>query len=136
MSMSLLQLAARLTVSKLHVDHLIDENLTKGCEIFKDSAETAIGTYRFNWPQLAPATLARKSADTPLLETGALKDSIAYNVSRGEAYVGTDHFVAAWQEFGTRTIPPRPFMGGALNEKGADVQALFGKAMVAKLLAP
>ncbi len=136
MSMSLLEFAAHISRAAIGLEPLIDDNLKKGCELFKDSAQTAIGTYRFNWPQLAPATLARKSGNTPLLETGALKDSIVFNVSRGEAYVGTDHFVAAWQEFGTRTIPPRPFMGGALNEKGPHVQAVFGKALAAKMLAP
>lgn len=136
MSMSLLQLAARMTHAAAHVDVLLDDNLEKACKVLKASAQHAIGTYEFGWKPLAASTLARKSADTPLFETGALKDSIEFNVAHREAYVGTSHFVAAWQEFGTRSIPPRPFMGGALNAKQGEIRALFGHAMVVKLLAP
>jgi HK97 gp10 family phage protein len=42
------------------------------------------------------------------------------------AYVGTDIEYAKYQEFGTSTTPARPFMGGALIAKGAEIKEIFG----------
>lgn len=109
-------IAAKIRSVSVHMPTHQHAFLAKACVLYKDSAQHAIGTYQFGWTPLAASTLARKSADTPLLETGALRDSIEYQVlGPTDADVGTNHYVAAWQEGGTRTIPPRPFMGGALN---------------------
>lgn len=129
MSMSLLQLASALMSSSLTLHHHLHRGMEKACVMLRDEAKSAIGTYKYGWPSLAPSTLARKSGDTPLLETGQLQGSIEYNLdgpgNRIEAYVGTDDRKAAWQEFGTsRGIPPRPFIGGAANAKGAEAARL------------
>jgi hypothetical protein len=56
----------------------------KACRMVEKEAKAAIGTYRFeNWPPLQPETVARKAGgDTPLLETGELRDSIGHVVGR------------------------------------------------------
>jgi len=43
-------------------------------------AKAQIGKQHEEWPPLAPSTLAKKSADTPLLETGEMRDSIEWIV--------------------------------------------------------
>src|ERR1700730_9906020 len=87
----------------------------KACRMVEKEAKTAIGTYRFNWPPLEPETVARKAkGDTPLLETGELRDSIEHVVVREGAevvgYVGTNNPIAKYHELGTRTIPRAPFL--------------------------
>jgi phage gpG-like protein len=82
----------------------------------REEAKTAIGTYRLDWPPLKPETVARKArGDTPLLETGELRDSIEHMVAREGTevvgYVGTNDPIAKYHELATRTIPPRSFLG-------------------------
>jgi HK97 gp10 family phage protein len=102
--------------------------MEEACKILEDSAKGAIGTYEFGWPPLAESTLARKAADTPLLETGELRDSIRHTVeSPKTGWVGTNDEKAAWHEFGTSRIPARPFLGGAVAAKGEEVKEVFGK---------
>jgi phage gpG-like protein len=89
---------------------------------FEKEAKAAIGTYRFDWPALQPETIARiTTGDSPLLETGELQASIGHVSGRegGEAvgYVGTNDPVAKYHELGTRTIPPRSFLGEAAMRK-------------------
>jgi HK97 gp10 family phage protein len=78
----------------------------------RDTAMEAIGTYKFKWPKLGPAAVA-KHGDTPLLDTGALRDSIEITLEPKRAIVGTNNEYAEYQELGTSRIPPRPFMGPA-----------------------
>jgi hypothetical protein len=66
--------------------------------------------------------IARKTTgESPLLETGELQASIGHVSGRegGEAvgYVGTNDPVAKYHELGTRTIPPRSFLGEAAMRK-------------------
>src|ERR1700693_6233643 len=66
----------------------------KACRMVEKEAKRAIGTYLFDWPRWQPETVAHKArGDTPLLETGELKESIEHTVGRegGEVvgYVGT-----------------------------------------------
>ena len=56
-------------------------------------------------------TLKRKGGnDTPLLETGALRDSIGIKLYENRGIVGTNNEVAPFHEFGTSKMSPRPFM--------------------------
>jgi hypothetical protein len=71
-----LQMALIIEHSALKLEHGAKEILEPVAVMLETSAKTAIGTYRFGWPPLAESTLARKAADTPLLETGELRDSI------------------------------------------------------------
>jgi HK97 gp10 family phage protein len=100
--------------------------LAVAAQIVAAKAKSYIGTYTLPWPPLAASTLERKSADTPLLETGELRDSIQWKVvSPVEAHVGSDNQKAVWQELGTSRIPPRPFLGPAVFQN----EALIKKAV-------
>jgi hypothetical protein len=80
-------------------------------------------------------TIERKAGgDTPLLETGELQRSIEHVSGRegGEAvgYVGTNDPVAKYHELGTRTIPPRSFLGEAAMRKEHKIHEMMGRAVV------
>ena len=93
-----------------------------------EEAKRVIGTYDYDWPPLAPATLAHKAANTPLLETGELRDSIEYTVTSDHtAEVGSNLDVAVFQELGTVHIPPRSFLAAAAAHKGEDAAKVAGK---------
>lgn len=97
--------------------------LDRGCVIIEDEAKRVIGTYDYGWPTLAASTIASKAnGDTPLLETGEMRDSIEHTViDRNNAEVGSNNDKALWQELGTsRGIPPRSFLGGAAAHKGVE----------------
>jgi HK97 gp10 family phage protein len=91
--------------------------LEAGAQMIRDEAKHVIGTYEFEWPQLAPATQADREAkgypaNEPLLRTGEMRDSITYTiVTPGElAEIGSNSDIAVYQELGTATIPARPFL--------------------------
>lgn len=98
--------------------------------MLETSAKDAIGTYRFGWPPLGEAAVA-KHGDTPLLDTGALQASISHMVEDSHhASVGTNVEYAKYQEFGTSKIPPRPFLGGALATDGDKIPEIIHAALV------
>jgi hypothetical protein len=101
------------------------------CQMIADEAKRVIGTYDYGWPSLAPSTLAKKSADTPLLETGKMRASIEWNASGNTGAVGSDDDVAVYQELGTSKIPPRPFLMGAAVAMEPKIHALFKRAVIA-----
>jgi phage gpG-like protein len=96
--------------------------------VVETEAKRVIGTYDYGWPPLAEATIARKAnGDTPLLETGEMRDSIEHISSAKEAHIGSNNDKAVWQELGTsRGIPPRPFLAGALHHKSDEVVLIIG----------
>lgn len=49
----------------------------------------------------------------PWLRTGELRASIASQTSEDAAIIGSTTPVAVYQELGTRSIPPRPFLAPA-----------------------
>jgi phage gpG-like protein len=90
---------------------------------FVEHIRAAIGTYEYGWEPLAESTIERKaSGDTPLLESGELRDSYGYEI-RGnrDLVIGSDNMKARWHEFGTSHIPPRPVIGGTLQFHGKEI---------------
>lgn len=86
-------------------------------------ARSYIGQEMEEWPPLADVTVQEKErlgytghvSDTdPLLRTGKLRDSIEAVVTAVPdgvlLDVGSNDKVAVYQEMGTATIPPRPFL--------------------------
>jgi len=53
----------------------------KAGKAIADDAKGRLGHYQDGWSPLKPETIARKATgDTPLFETGRLRDSISYEV--------------------------------------------------------
>jgi HK97 gp10 family phage protein len=87
-----------------------------------------------DWPELSDAAKAehvRKGYDenAPLLASGALRDSIQYRSTEKSFEVGSDSQIAVYQELGTATIPPRPFLAPALHNKIPSILETVGKAV-------
>lgn len=115
--------------------------LDQAAKIIEDDAKAQLGVYQaeagpFNaWPELADSTkddrrYAGFPEDEPLLRTGALRNSISREVHGDEAAVGSTSDVAVYQELGTDTIPPRPFLGPAAFKNKERIEALLGQAVV------
>jgi phage gpG-like protein len=109
----------------------VHEALEHAAVIVEDESKRVIGTYDYGWAPLKPATVARKSnGDTPLLETGEMRESIEHVVQGKSAHVGSNNDKAVWQELGTsRGIPPRSFLGEAARRKGPEVAQAIGAAI-------
>jgi HK97 gp10 family phage protein len=132
---SFASLGAALAGLAVELDRHAHKAMEEACVILEDDAKDAIGTYRYGWPPLGPAAVA-KHGDTPLLDTGEMRDSIQHTVvSSHEGYVGTNSTYAKYQEFGTSKIPPRPFLGGAIHAKRDEVVKCFGHAIEATIKA-
>lgn len=91
-----------------------------------------------DWAPPAAATEARNAAvgeagAAPLAGSGVLRDSIVIDGSGGEVKIGSALDVAAYQEFGTATIPPRPFLGPALTANRERIVKLVGGRAAAAL---
>lgn len=121
----------------------IRAGLEAAAELIQDEAKKEIGHLQKSigpfqeWDELADATKADKerlgyvfnSDYNPLLRTGKLRDSIEYevNMPKLEAIVGSKDPIAAFQEFGTNRIPPRPFIGRAAFLLGPKIAKIFGE---------
>jgi phage gpG-like protein len=121
-----------MVVSMGHIEHIF---LDEGSRILQTEAKRVLGTYDYGWPALKPSTIAGKTTgDSPLLETGDLRDSIERDVQHDVAYVGSNDPKAIWHELSTSRIPPRPFLGGAAKAKQEELGELLGKQSHAVLL--
>jgi phage gpG-like protein len=133
--LSLSEAAAMFAETAVTMNPIKHHCLDEGFKILQDEAKRVIGTYDYGWPRLKPQTIGRKtSGDTPLLETGDLRDSIEREVQNDAAYVGSNSEKALWHEFGTSRIPPRSFLGGAVAAKIDEIGELVGKKAHALLI--
>ena len=111
------------------------EALEKAAKIIETEAKRVIGTYDYGWTPLKPATIAQKTTgDSPLLETGEMRDSIEHNADHKEAHIGSDNDKAVWHELGTSTVPARSFLVGAAVHKETEVVEKIGRTVVTKLI--
>jgi len=101
--------------------------LEAGGKMFLEKAKAAIGTYEYGWPPLAQSTIDRKTTgDSPLLETGEMKDSGFYEVHHGEVIVAFSDPKLVYHEWGTRHHPPRPVIGGTIDHHGQEIADHIG----------
>lgn len=123
--------------------------LEAAAKLIQTDAQGQLGNYQPAvggfpaWAPLSPVTLGIKETKgypvpSPLLVTGALRDSIVTEVSPWEAIIGSTSPIAAYQEFGTSTtgwggagIPPRPFLGPAAFKNKEAIRAIIGAAVIA-----
>ena len=67
-----------------------------------------------------------------MLETGEMRDSISHKVEGRAVYIGSDNKKAVYHELGTKSIPPRPFLMGAVVHKGHEAVLVLGNEMIGK----
>ncbi len=99
------------------------EGITRACKLVARKARGMIGVEQPLWPALAQSTIEDKARQgykvpAPLLREGDLKRSIKIDAPyrNGEevfGYVYSDSPIARYQELGTVSIPPRPFLSTA-----------------------
>jgi hypothetical protein len=106
--MSILEFVAQTKAIEHDLHELGPAIVARACELVAKQAKRAIGKTHELWPPLKLETIARKlNGNTPLLETGELRDSIEWTAHGLEGSVGSNSDKAVWQELGTKTIPPR-----------------------------
>ena len=137
---------AHLAVIEAAVHMQSEHGLKKSAGLIEHAAKESLGTYQPEvgpfpaWSPLADATKAERerlgfTPDDPLLRDGELiRDSIKHEVAGADAVIGSPEEVAAYQEFGTNKIPPRPFMGPLVITKKKEVEAIMGKALLCALV--
>jgi phage gpG-like protein len=109
--------------------------LESSAQMIEDEAKRVIGTYDYGWPSLKPETIKRKGADTPLLQSGEMRDSITHQVDEAAmvAVVGTNDPKAKFHELGTVHIPARSFLAGAAMHKEEDIVRLTSDIVISTL---
>jgi phage gpG-like protein len=114
----------------------IHEALDKACVVIETEAKSYPGEYQTGWAPLKPETIARKTTgDSPLLETGELRDSYEHMVQGKSGYVGSNDDKAVWQELGTsRGIPPRPVLELAAKTKGEEAAHAIASELFIKMI--
>jgi phage gpG-like protein len=81
------------------------------------------------WEDLKDETIARKAnGNTPLLETGEMRDSYERTFDSTKAEVGSNNMLAVYHELGTsRNLPARSVLGIAAVHKEKEVVAVTGR---------
>jgi len=123
--------AAFTTAARVADELAASRVLDKAAEDIRDRAKGKLGLYQAasgpynSWDQLSPSTLARKSGDTPLYETGDLEAAIQvlpkpdeHTWLIGIAPGDPMEIIGLTQELGSisRNIPPRPFLAPSAYE--------------------
>jgi hypothetical protein len=117
-----------------HVDEAKHHALETAAKIVEAESKSVIGTHGYNWPPLSASTIA-KHGDTPLLNTGEMRESISHNfVSHNEVTIGSGLDRAVYQELGTSTIPPRSFLAQAAIHKEREITELIGHQVIKALV--
>jgi phage gpG-like protein len=132
---TLLETIAKIETFKANLKLSSEAILTDWAVTVRDRARKAIGTYKYGWPSLGPEAVA-KHGDTPLLDTGELRDSISAVVKMtgpgdGRAAVGSDLEKAVWHELGTKTIPPRSFLMESAVRSEKDLNKIVSRYIAA-----
>jgi hypothetical protein len=130
---SILEAVAKFRAFSLDMELVGEIILSEWAGLVQKRATEAIGTYRYGWPALGPAAVA-KHGDTPLLDTGALRDSISafvqmHGPGHGRAVVGSNSDIAVYQELGTSRIPPRSFLMSSAMRSHKDIGIIARRAI-------
>jgi phage gpG-like protein len=143
MTYSLIEFAAKLAIASAEMEIATREVIAAACAILAEEAKSLIGVPHPEWPALAAVTLERKDGvNSPLLESGEMRDSIAWNSDAHEGYVGSNDPLLRFHEFGSDKAgaawggpnPPRPVLGLALLKKEKEIYAMAGRAAMAAML--
>jgi len=130
MANSPLDAANFLTGIKMRLEENSKKALTKVGRVVSEESKRVLGTYDYGWPRLQPETIKHKATgDSPLLETGELRESIGYTVDEENhtVAIGTNDPNGKFMELGTSRIPPRSFLVAAAMAKEAEIQEILGR---------
>ena len=133
-------LAAHLGIVSQRLRRELRPGLEKAGRILEAEAKSYIGHYQgaageFSaWESLSESTIKDRTSkgyylDEPLLRTGELRESIHHTVGDTTVDIGSTSEIAEHHEFGTKKMPPRPFMGPAVVRKGEAAARAVGHAM-------
>lgn len=114
--------------------------LERGADIVETEAKRVIGTYDYDWSELAESTRAERvrlgfSENEPGLRTGAMRDSIGTTIRADDlaADIGSNDDHLVYFELGTSKQPARPVLMGAAVHTEEKVADIVGRTMVAHL---
>lgn len=138
--MDLEQFASELSSASASIATGLEAGFRGIVKEIEETAKEEIGVYQpaygpFDaWAPLAESTKSDRvrqgySEDEPLLRSGELRDSIESEVVGLAAIVGTKSEIGLWQEVGTASIPPRPFIGPAYVRKIEPLMESVGMAI-------
>lgn len=136
---SLSGFATFMTGAVAEAEHAAHSALEHAAVVVEKEAKRVLGTYDYNWPQLAESTQEQRlaqgySENEPGLRSGAMRDSIEYTVGHNEAQVGSNDKHLVYFELGTSKQQPRSVLMQAALHKEKEVHALIGGAVHMKLI--
>lgn len=133
-------------LGKLHFKDYAKKGLEIAARIVENAAKNEIGTYQRDnvgpfdaWQELADSTKDDRvrqgyTENDPLLRSGEMRDSISHYVDGWDAYVGSNSQILIWQEFGTRSIPPRSVLGIAAFRNKELIKECVGALCLSSLV--
>jgi phage gpG-like protein len=128
--MNLLEAAVRFAAAAAAEKAAEHEALEAACILVERRAKDLIGVPHSFWQPLAAETLKAKGGiNTPLLQSGELRDSIEHTVHYPSGFVGSNSDIAVYQELGTSRIPPRSYLGHAAQESGPEIAKMTAKIL-------
>lgn len=141
---SLASFATHLLAVEIASRKALEKGLDNVAKLVQADAKQRIGEYQDAtgpfpaWAPLKPDTIADRvsqgfTPDDPLLRSGDMRESIEREVQGLEAAIGSKSDIALYQEMGTATIPPRPFLGPAAYANKENIQKILGEAFVSGL---
>jgi len=97
-------------------------------EAIKIVSENAGGTSQIRYSPKRTVSVS-KPGDPPHTDTGRLRQSIKFNYKDGVGQVGSNLKYAAWLEFGTENMAPRPWLSLAVSNVSDEVAKIFAHYM-------
>ena len=120
-------------------EHARHEGVARAAKLIEDKAKAVLGTYDYNWPELAVTTQEDRvrrgfTANEPELRSGALRDSISHVVEGDRAVVGSTDMNAVYAELGTSRAPPRPIFVPTVLQNIDEIKKEIGAPFHAALI--
>ena len=120
-------------------EHARHEGVARAAKLIEDKAKAVLGTYDYDWPELADATQEDRvrqgfTANEPELRSGALRDSIGHVAEGDRAVVGSANMTAVYAELGTSRAPPRPIFVPTILQNFDKIKEEIGAPFHAALM--
>ncbi|HQU04297.1 MAG TPA: hypothetical protein PLT25_06220 [Acidocella sp.] len=147
--MSILGFIGKLSDMTLAAHEIGHHALERAAVLVEQEAKSSIGHYQdaagpfAGWAELADATKADRvrqgyPENEPELRDGSMRDGIEHTVVmtgfNGEAHIGSDDPILEYQELGTKKMPPRSILGGALFRESDKVAEIIGRTVYGALV--